>query len=538
LALFGDQVLPFEFAGVSSGSSTRGLRFHAPQEISVRSLDEYLQALSAQGIILDVEERRARIQSQVLGLSGEVSGVVPEDPALLAEVTNLVEAPTALRGSFDASHLKLPREVLISVMKKHQRYFPIFDVRSAEDERTSHTAHRTLLPYFIAVRNGDDQGLQMVREGNEHVIRARFADAAYFVREDIRQPLEAYLPRLQTLTFQKELGSMFDKTQRISELVPALAPALDLEEPHIQVARRAARLCKADLATYMVVDMTSLQGVMGSYYALNSGESAEVAEAIYEHYLPRFAGDEVPRTPPGLLLSLVDRLDTLSGLFAAGLAPTGNKDPFAQRRAALGLVQSLIAWDLDFDLRPALSAAAARLPILASVESQAACLNFIVERLRNLLLEQGWRYDVVDAVLAAQGQDPARAARAVKQLAAWVKRSDWNTILPAYARCVRITRDQAETYPVSPQAFAEGAEGALFAALQRAEAERSASRQPGSADEFLNALLPMIPAINRFFDEVLVMVEDVYVRQNRLGILQRIACLAQGVADMSRLEGF
>jgi glycyl-tRNA synthetase len=329
---------------------------------------------------------------------------------------------------------------------------------------------------------------------------------------------------------------MLDKTQRVSGLVEDLSPFVGLDVVEKGTALRAAELCKADLVTQMVVEMTSLQGVMGRYYALNSGETAEVAEAIYEHYLPRFAGDETPRSRPGLLVGLADRLDTLSGLFTAGMAPTGAKDPFAQRRAALGLVQNLIAWDLDFDLRGAIDKAAQRLPLPANVESQRLCLDFIVERLRNLLLEQGWRYDVVDAVLAEQGNTPARAAAAGRSLAAWVARPDWNTILPAYARCVRITRDQKERYTVNPARFIEPAEGELFAALQTAEAACEGNQ--GSPEVFLNALLPMIPDINRYFDDVLVMAEDAAIRQNRLGLVQRIAALANGVADMSRLEGF
>jgi glycyl-tRNA synthetase len=285
----------------------------------------------------------------------------------------------------------------------------------------------------------------------------------------------------------------------------------------------------------MVVEMTSLQGIMGRYYALYSGEPAAVATAIFEHYLPRYAGDDLPATRLGLAVGIADRLDTLSGLFAAGLAPTGAKDPFALRRAALGLVGNLISWDLDFDMRTALVAAAARLPLQVSEESQSACLTFIVERLRNLLLEEGHRYDVVDAILAAQGQNPAGAARAVRQLDFWVRRDDWHAILPAYARCVRITRDIQERYTVNPQAFVEPEESELYEALLKAEA---AERRPGSVDDFLDAFLPMIPVINRFFDEVLVMAEDQSLRENRLGLLQRISALAEGVADMSRLEGF
>lgn len=301
------------------------------------------------------------------------------------------------------------------------------------------------------------------------------------------------------------------------------------------MARRAAELSKADLVTKMVIEMTSLQGIMGRYYALQSGEPVPVASAIFEHYLPRYAGDDLPDTKPGLAVGIADRLDTLAGLFAAGLAPTGAKDPFALRRAALGLVSNLIAWNVDFNLRTALAGTAARLPLEVTHESQSACLTFIIERLRHFLLEAGYKYDVVDAVLAAQGHNPASAERAVKQLSSWVKRDDWEAILPAYSRCVRISRDIKERYRVDPEAMVEPEETQLYEALL--QAERS-ERAPGSVDDFLEAFLPMIPVINRFFDKVLVMAEDEAVRKNRLALLQRLSALADGVAEMSRLEGF
>lgn len=522
LALYGDNVVPFAYAGLQSGNRTHGLRFYQPASFEVGSPKGYFESLKEQGILLDPVARKAQITAQIHDLAVQVGGEIAEDPDLLGEVTNLVEAPYALLGSFDASHLKLPREVLISVMKKHQRYFPV-----EKDGK--------LLPYFIAVRNGDGNGLDLVREGNEHVIRARFADADYFVREDIKHSLEAYLPKLGLLTFQLDLGSMLDKTHRVVVLVDDLAPQVGLKPDALKAARRAAELCKADLATQMVVEMTSLQGTMGRYYALNSGETEAVALAIFEHYLPRFAGDVSPRTRPGLVVGIADRLDTLAGLFAAGLAPTGNKDPYAQRRAALGLVQNLIAWKLDFNLRFALDAAASHLPIPLAPKDQSAVLEFIIERLRNVLLDQGLPYDVVDAVLTAQGHNPALATQAVEQLTSWVNRPDWDQILPTYSRCVRITRDFEERFPLNTDNFVEPAEGELFRALTAAEA---APRSAGSVDDFLQAFLPMMPAINRFFDEVLVMADEERLRRNRLGLLQRIAALTEGVADMSKLEGF
>jgi glycyl-tRNA synthetase len=310
---------------------------------------------------------------------------------------------------------------------------------------------------------------------------------------------------------------------------------VDLTPEETFTAARAAKLCKADLATQMVVEMTSLQGIIGREYALAAGEPPVIANAIDEHYLPRSAGDSAPKGKAGLIVGLADRLDSLAGLFAAGLAPTGNKDPFAQRRAALGLVGNLIAWELDFDLRPALEAAGENLPIKASPESQSESLGFIAERLRNVLLDKGYRYDIVDAVIAGQGYNPARAARAVQDLTIWVKRDDWSTILPAYSRCVRITRSLDDQFELDPAAFVESASQELFAVLEKADAT---NRAAGSANDFLNAFFPMIPTIDKFFEDVLVMDEDKAIRENRLALLQRIAALAHGVADMSKLEGF
>ncbi len=518
LALLDGQVVPFEYAGLRSGRLTRGLRFHTPEAVEIANPMAYFSTLAEQNILFDPAERKAAIAAQVARLMQQAGGAPNVDEGLLDEVANLVEAPTALIGHFEESHLQLPPEVLISVMKKHQRYFSV------------QTAEGRLLSSFIVVRNGDDQFLDVVADGNAQVIRARFADAAFFIGNDRKHTLEEYVPALSKLTFQFKLGSMLDKTKRIERLVERLLPVFDLQGEEADVTRRAAHLCKADLATSMVVEMTSLQGTMGRYYALGSGEKPAVAQALYEYYQSR------PASISALVVALADRMDSLIGLFSAGLAPSGTKDPFAQRRTALGLVQSLIGWDIDFDLRQGLTLAAEELPVPSTPETLSACLEFIIGRLRSMLVEQeGFRYDVVDAVLAAQQQNPAGVMRAVKQLSAWVSRPDWNIILPAYARCVRITRDQAERFPVRPETFVDPAEGDLLAAIQQIEA---APRRPGSVDDLLNAFLPAIPVINRFFEAVLVMAEQPEVRANRLGLLQRAAALTQGVADLSFLEGF
>jgi glycyl-tRNA synthetase len=532
VALLGETIIPFEYAGLISGNVTRGLRPYDSPEIEIKSADRYLDVIQEAGIVLDGEERAKLIEEQVKRAAASVKGEAIIEEDLLAEVTNLVEAPTAVLGGFDKEFLQLPRQVLISVMKKHQRYFPLTSTSSLSGRGKSSKARQgegKLLPNFIAIRNGDEQYLDLVRQGNEHVLGARFADANFFVREDLKHPLDYYRPQLSGLTFQTKLGSMLDKSDRMLKLAEGLTDMLDLDQTQRSDVKRATFLAKADLVTQMVVEMTSLQGVIGREYALHSGESESVAEAIGEQY------QAVPGGKVGLVVALADRLDSLVGLFAAGLAPTGAKDPFALRRAVLGVVQPLMEYDLSFDLREAVEVAAKLQPIAVDQEVQAQVLEFTAGRLSVLLKETGFRYDVVDAVLVEQGHDPASAARAVKQLQAWVERKDWHEILPAFARCVRITRDQTETFKVNPEEFAEEQEEALFKALQKAE---STSRLAGCVDGFLNAFTPMIPVVNKFFENVLVMDEDKVLRENRLGLLQRLAALAAGVADMSKLEGF
>ncbi len=538
VALLGEHVIPFEYAGVISGNVTRGLRPYDSPEIQIKSAGKYLDELKKAGIVLDTEERKSSIIEQVKKAAASVKGEAILDETLLAEVTNLVEKPTAVLGGFSEEFLELPRDVLVSVMKKHQRYFPVERQTSKVAGATSDVQRSTLLPHFIAIRNGDDKHLDLVQQGNEHVLNARFADANFFVREDIKQPLEAYRPKLAALIFQKQLGSLLDRSERMLKLSDELAHMLGLDDVQGSNVQRATFLAKADLVTQMVTEMTSLQGIIGREYALRSGEDQAIADAIAEQYQP------VPKTKIGLVVALADRLDSLVGLFAAGLAPTGTKDPFGLRRAAIGVVQPLIEHEIDFDLREAVQKAAKFQPIPVSAEVQAQVLDFIAGRLKVVLNDQGYKYDVVEAVLAAQSGNPARAAQAVKQLQAWVVRKDWSTILPAFARCVRITRDQKQIYKVSEKAFVEKEEKELYAAFQKAEkALRDTSHlTPDTSnltpDTLFNAFVPMIPAVNAFFDKVLVMADDKTVKENRLALLQEISALSNGVADLSKLEGF
>ncbi len=377
--------------------------------------------------------------------------------------------------------------------------------------------------------------MDIVTRGNEQVIGARFADAAYFIRRDLEHPLESYLPRLDTLTFQAQLGSMLDKTERVEQLTKILAKDLGLKSGHKKIALRAARLSKADLVTQMVIEMTSLQGEMGREYARHSGEPEGVAQAILEHYLPRFAGDRMPTSIAGLVVGIADRLDTLVGLFAAGIQPTGARDPYAMRRTAIGLVQILISHELRFDLRRGLAIAAEGLPIQATEKDIQASMDFIATRQQVHFLGEGYSHDAVESVLAAQAYDPAGAARALAALETWRSREDWNEILQAYARCARITRAEKEIYALDPKLFVEEGERSLFKELERAE---GAKRERGSVDDFLSAFVPVIPVITTFFEDVLVMTEEEELRNNRLGLLQRIVALANDVLDLSKLEGF
>ena len=515
VALFGPVVVPFQYAGVSSGRVSQGLRPLGAPPIAIDSAANYEKMMAGNGIVIDPEKRRQIIRANAAQLAAAKGGTIPDDPALVAEVTNLVERPTPLLGSFEERYLELPPEVLIAVMRKHQRYFPVQGANGA------------LLPYFVAVRNGDSEHLDIVRAGNEHVIRARFADAAFFYGRDIQRKLADFLPDLATLTFQSDLGSMLDKVHRLERLAPVVGEMLGLDESQQQVLARAATLSKADLVTSMVVEMTSLQGVMGGHYALRSGEPAAVAEAIAEQY------EAVSQTLPGLALALADRLDSLTGLTAVGLAPKGSNDPFALRRSAIQIVENLIANERSFDLRQAVAAAASVQTVDAGKQVQREVLAFIAGRLEILLRERGIPTNVVRAVLAAQAHDPYAAARAAEALAEATQAADWPKLLDAYARSVRITRNQEKQFELRPGAFTEPAEQELYRAY-----EQAAARVDGTVESFVAALRELEPAITRFFDGILVMADDAAVRENRLALLQHVAALPAGIADLSELEGF
>ncbi len=522
LALHGEHVIDFEYAGVRSSRVTRLLRFSEPERTAVKHASEYFSTIEAAGILLTTEAREGVISSQIEAHLADLKGEITDDPELLREVANLVEKPTTLVGAFDKSFLDLPKPVLISVMKKHQRYFPV--------EKDGE-----LLPNFIAVRNGGRDHLDRVVHGNEQVIGARFADADYFVMKDLGEPLENYLPKLAGITFQSDLGSVLDKAIRIEQLTAQVSETLGLGADDAKTALRAAHLCKADLATRMVAEMTSLQGEIGRIYAEHAGELERVGTAIFEHYLPRFAQDKLPESSPGICVGISDRLDTLMGLFAVGMQPTGAKDPFALRRTAIGLIQILVKHDIHFNLMDALDTAASHLPVQAKADQKVACLEFIKGRQQRLLLDAGYPYDIVDAVLREQGANPAEVQHGVDELNVFRAREDWLEILQAFSRCVRITRGESEIFELRPDLLQEPSEKVFYSELQKAE---EAERNSGSVNDFFDVFLPLIPVITQFFDDILVMAEEKDLRENRLALLQRVVALAEGIADFSKLEGF
>ncbi|MCB9127497.1 MAG: glycine--tRNA ligase subunit beta [Ardenticatenales bacterium] len=518
VALLDEMVVPFIFADIPSGRGSRGLRSASSPAFDIAHAGSYLNLLAQQQIVPSISQRKELIWNEASRLAAEVGGTIPSAAKadLLEEVANLVEHPTAIRGSFAADYLELPREVLVTVMRKHQRYFPI------------QQADGTLLPYFVTVANGavDEE---TVRHGNQEVLRARYADARFFWENDTKQPLVDFRPRLDTLTFEHKLGSMLAKSNRLGKAMPAIAAALALDEGAQRDAQRAAHLSKADLVTDMVMDFTSLQGIMGRHYALRAGESEVVAEALEAQY------QNEANSPVGLALGLVDRLDSLVGLFAVGKAPRSTADPFALRRAAIGVVELLIGAERRFDLRSALRAVAQTQPVDVGDNVIDEVLAFVQRRLEQWLLDRALPHDVVRAAIAERGHDPAGALQTAEQLAAVIDDQDFAKTLTAFARTVRITRGREFAESLNPALFADEEERTLWAATNKAALVLDAE---SDFDGLLRELTVLRDPINRYFDKVFVMAEDEALRNNRLTQLKRIADLAKGIVDLSEVRGF
>lgn len=525
-AILAKEPISFEFAGLKSANVTYGHRFLAPQAIALQDADAYIQALKENYVIADPREREKIIVAQVQEKAAQLGGETILDPELLEEVVNLVEYPKAVAGHFSAEYLKIPQEVLITAMRAHQRYFPVFD------------AEQKLLPHFITVSNGTkDEFLENVRSGNERVLRARLADARFFFVEDCKKPLADYVADLEKIVFMDQHGSMRQKTDRLVALVKLLAAHLELEEQVQEAALRAAYLAKADLVTRMVYEFPELQGTMGMHYARISGESEAVAVAIHEHYAPRFSGDAPPATLPGALVAIADKMDTLAACFVLGLIPTGSQDPFALRRGAAGVVATLLAHKLTIPLSRLCELALslyAEIPAAPRDEVLAQMEEFLWQRMRNNFSEKGFRYDVIDAVLHGYARDlPGMLARA-ELLQAKLETPELNLLLTPFTRAANLTKN-AEPAVVNPELFQTAAEENLYQAVLEAKKRADSAMLQQDFNALFSALTPLSQPIDRFFDEVMVMVDDVNIRQNRLALLMLVKGLFLHLGDISKL---
>lgn len=529
VALLGAEPLAVRVGAVESGRCTWGHRFVAPGPFEIASADEYETALRRGAVVADVAERRAAIAAALDAAARAAGGRMVADEDLLDQVAFLVETPAALAGSFDPRHLSLPREVIVTAMKEHQRYFSVED------------AGGTLLPRFLSVVNvppGDAARLDTVRRGNERVLAARLEDAEFYWGEDQKTPLRAKVPLLDRVVWQEALGTVGEKARRIERL--ALALASGPFAPARGVVSSAAPLLKADLVTDMIQDgkeFTKLQGFMGREYALRSGEPREVADSIFEHYLPRFAGDRLPASPAGALLSIADKLDTIVGCFGIGLAPTGSQDPFALRRLARGVLRILrdrdAPWEMPAAVRHAIVAYERKLRVEEPklVEEVSA---FFAERLKNLLVEEGIAYDAVDAVLAVT-QRPRDVEERARAIDASRGSPDFARLAIGFKRVANILKGVGATGAVREARLAEQPEKDLHAALALAAPRLDAAVATRAHAEAMAVLLGLRGVIDALFDTVLVMADDPALRANRLALLGEVRTLFLRFADLSRI---
>lgn len=521
VCLMDEEVIDFEIEGIKTGNITKGHRFLGSSEIVINTPDEYEAKLKENFVILDDEQRKALILEQCKAVADSLGGTLMMDEDLLEEVNYIVEYPTAFYGEFEKSYLSLPKEAIITPMKEHQRYFPVLD------------ADGKLLNKFITVRNGDSYAIDNVKRGNEKVLDARLSDALFFYHEDTKKPLEAYVERLDTIVFQQKLGTILDKTKRIQNLSEKIAKALALTLPNLD---RAAYLSKADLTTAMVFEFTELQGIMGRYYANLANEPSEVAEAIYEHYLPRFAGDELPSTNEGIILALSDRLDSVAGFFAIGIQPTGSQDPYALRRQALGILNIMMEKKLDVRLFDLLDLALENFDFedmdKQSVKSD--LMSFFELRLKNLFTDMGIRYDVVDAIINIEDSNPFDLLIRAKDLDAWVKNNSVTEALQTFSRISNISKE-AIAGKVDEALFAHDSEAKLNTAYNSIKAEVEAMLARREYVKALELLISIKDSVDAFFDSVMIMDENMDIRANRLAMLSNIRTTMESVADLSKI---
>mgnify|MGYP001032045371 CR=1 FL=1 len=528
VSILDDSILPFELEGIIASNITKGHRFLGSQNIELTNSDSYKDILRDNFVIVDETERKDIIRYSSEKLAREKGGSVEKDEDLLDEVTNLVEYPTPIIGRIKDEYLALPFDVVTTPMKEHLRYFPVLDDKGR------------LLPYFITVRNGDDNFVDTVVKGNEKVLGARLEDAKFFYKEDISHDLEFFVEKLKTITFQEKLGSVYDKTIRIRKLTEKIADYLEVGEETKKNLDRASYLAKADLVTKMVTEFTELQGKIGMEYANESGENEIVSLAIFEQYLPKFAGDKLPSTTAGAVLSIADKLDSICGLFAIGIQPTGSQDPFALRRSAIGIINIIMDKKVNVSLMDLID-----FSLYIYVEETGLAtdfnkvrkeiLEFFIGRVKNLFLDQGISYDVIDSIVKTGTDNIYDMKIRGEKINSWIKDQNINDILAAFNRLATLAI-KTDTSEVKRDLLA-GYEVDLFDSYNNLEEKVNTLIHKKEYDKALSALITLREPIDKFFDNVMVMVEDEKLKNNRLALLRKIYDMMLKVCDLTYIVG-
>ena len=524
VALLDEEVIPVEFATVKSGNVSRGHRFLGADEITIKNAASYVDTLKENFVMVDQDARRELISKQLHDIAASKNASIVWDDDLLEEINYLVEWPTALCGGFEESYLALPDAAIITPMKDHQRYFPLVD----QDGK--------LLPMFLTVRNGSDHSIEVVQAGNERVLRARLDDAKFFFNEDRKKPLIDRQDGLIKIVFQEGLGNLADKTERLLKLGRVFGEECGLHEDAAVVLERATELAKTDLTTGMVTEFTELQGVMGKEYALLDGESPEVAEAIFEQYLPRFAGDVLPQTEAGKVLSIIDKVDNIVATFSRGLIPTGSQDPYALRRQTIGILNILIGSEWNISLRPIFKASMELLNVPAEKQDEllGQVEEFFTLRLKNIFLDREVSHHVIDLLLSNNELSVADAEGLVNALLA--NRIDENVeLVQAYTRMYNLVKD-VEYTGVNSDLLKEDAEKALFEAASKASEASLAAWEANDYAAVVAVPATLVPAINKFFEDVMVMDKDEAIKANRLQLVRLAYSVMAIIGDISALK--
>ena len=524
VALLDEEVIPVEFATVKSGNVTRGHRFLGADEITIKNAASYVETLKENFVMVDQDARRELISKQLHDIAASKNASIVWDDDLLEEINYLVEWPTALCGGFEESYLALPDAAIITPMKDHQRYFPLVDQEGK------------LLPMFLTVRNGSDHSIEVVQAGNERVLRARLDDAKFFFNEDRKKPLIDRQDGLTKIVFQEGLGNLADKTERLLKLGRVFGEECGLHEDAAVVLERATELAKTDLTTGMVTEFTELQGVMGKEYALLDGESPEVAEAIFEQYLPRFAGDVLPQTEAGKVLSIIDKVDNIVATFSRGLIPTGSQDPYALRRQTIGILNILLGSEWNISLRPIFKASMELLNVPAEKQDEllGQVEEFFTLRLKNIFLDREVPHHVIDLLLSNNELSVADAEGLVNALLA--NRIDENVeLVQAYTRMYNLVKD-VEYTGVNSDLLKEDAEKALFEAASKASEASLAAWEANDYTAVVAVPATLVPAINKFFEDVMVMDKDEAIKSNRLQLVRLAYSVMAIIGDISALK--